>query len=98
MTDMNNDYVLTIPEQFDFETYKLFKQQLSRLSNQCRVVVDFQHIKRVDYYFLHTLLAMATCFVSSLNEIKFINFSDEVNELFDEVNIKQLLKIPKLIY
>ena len=91
-------HVLTVPEQLDFDIFQTYKEQLSGLSDSVTIIVDFQHIKQVDYIFLHTLLAMKSCFSSCLNEIQFVNYSAEVCELFEDVQLEQFLRSPNLIH
>jgi len=91
-------HVLTVPEQLDFDIFQHYKEQLSRLSDSVTIIVDFQHIKQIDYIFLHTLLAMKSCFSSCLNEIKFVNYSAEISELFEDVQLEQFLRAPNLIH
>ena len=90
--------IFTVPEQFEFDINKCFKDQYFDVVENSKIIVDFQHIKAVDYTFLHTLISMKSCFSSCMNEIHFINFSDEVNELLEEVHLPQFLEIPNLIH
>lgn len=90
--------VFIVPEQQDFDVFLNYKEQFSEVSGDKKIFVDFKNIKQVDYVFLHTLISMKSCFSSCSNEVHFINYSNEVNELFTEVHLKKLLNITNLIH
>ncbi|MCW8933056.1 MAG: hypothetical protein OQL19_22795 [Gammaproteobacteria bacterium] len=90
--------VFVIPEQYDFDILQNYKEQCSDISDNKKIIVDFQHVKQADYFFLHILVSMKSCFSSCMNEVKFINYSDEINEIFEGIQLKQFLDIPNLIH
>ena len=90
--------VFIVPEQLDFDVLLTYKERASEVSDDKKIIVDFKNIKQVDYIFLHTLVSMRACFSSCNNEIRFINYSNEVKELFDEVHLKTFLNITNLIH
>lgn len=91
-------YLLTVPEQPDFDIFLHYQEHFSNISDDKKIVVDFQLITQVDYSFLHNLMSIKYCFVSCLNEVKFINFSEELSDFFNEAQLKQFLNIPNLIH
>ncbi len=93
-----NTCVFIVPEQLDCDVLLSYQEQCSEVSDDKQIIVDFKNIKQVDYVFLHTLVSMRTCFSSCNNEIRFINYSSEVKELFDEVHLKSFLDITNLIH
>jgi len=90
--------VFIVPEQLDFDVLLNYKEQFSEVSGEQKIFVDFKNVKQVDYIFLHTLISMRSCFSSCRNEVHFINYSNEVNELFEEVQLKKFLNITNLIH
>ena len=71
---------------------------MSKLPNDVQIVVDFKHIRKVDYHFLNTLMSVRKCLSDRMNTINFVNYSSEIQELFEEIDVQEFLGLNNLVH
>lgn len=98
MNNFDSACVISLPHDVCPTFCHEYHQEVSRLPEDVQIVVDFQYIKKVDYHFLNTLFSVKKCLSDKMNTINFVNYSKEVKELFEEIDVQNFLDLPNLVH
>jgi hypothetical protein len=91
MENIESACIFTLPKVFCDSLCQEYFQEINKLSTETQIIIDFKHIKKIDYELVNTLLYFRQCFANCLNHIEFINYSNDVKALLQEVDLNRLL-------
>lgn len=98
MSNLDSTCVISLPHNICPTFCNEYRHEVSQLPSDVQIVIDFKHIQRVDYRFLNTLISVRKCLSDRMNTINFVNYSSEIQELFEEIDVQEFLGLNNLVH
>ena len=97
MNNYDSACVISLPQTVCPSFCNEYRQEVTQLPEDTEIVIDFKNINKVDFHFLNTLMSVKKCLSDRMNVISFVNYSQEVQDLFDEIDVQEFLGLSNLV-
>ena len=98
MSNLDSACVISLPQNVCPTLCMEYKQEVSKLPDDVQIIIDFKHIRKVDYRFLNTLMSVRKCLIDRMNTVNFVNYSSDIQELFEEIDVQAFLGLNNLVH